>query len=317
MWILIFLLALLLLLPGSFFYLFALRRKRRRKTHARRENRPSAHSFSAEEPASGRPSSGPRTFRMDRNWLKAAPQQDVYLTSRDGLRLHAHLLPQGDCRSFVIVCHGYRAHAVSTAHYARHFYEAGSSLLLIDARAHGGSGGRSIGMGWPERLDVLDWIGELNRRYDHPRIALFGVSMGGATVLNAAGEALPENVRCIISDCGYVSLQDEFLPQLRVFYHLPGLFLYLADPVCRLLAGYSPLRDGDGCAQLARCTRPVLLIHGGADDFVPTQMLQRAWNALPGPKEKLIVPGAGHAESAVTDPACYWAAVDGFLKKYA
>ena len=306
MWILILLLALLLLLPGSFFYLFALRRRPRRR------RKPAAPPISAEKT-----SSGPKTFRMDREWLRETEQEDVYLTSRDGLRLHAVLLPQGDCRRFVIVCHGYRAHTASTAHYARHLYEAGASLLLIDARAHGGSEGKSIGMGWPERLDVLDWIAELNRRYDNPRIALFGVSMGGATVLNAAGEALPENVKCIVSDCAYVSLKGEFLYQLRRFYHLPGLFLYLSDPLCRLLAGYSPLRDGDGCAQLARCKRPVLLIHGGADDFVLPEMLERAWNAIPGPKEKLIVPGAGHAESALVDPARYWEAVDSFLKKYA
>ena len=302
MWILIFLLALLLLLPGSFFYLFALHRKRKRRAPAKR---------------SQKPYSGPKTFRMDRDWLRETAKQDVYLTSRDGLRLHAYLLPQGDCRNFVVICHGYRAHAASTAHYARHFYEAGASLLLIDARAHGESEGRSIGMGWPERLDVVDWIAELNRRYNHPGIALFGVSMGGATVLNAAGEALPENVRCIVSDCAYVSLKDEFLHQLRSFYHLPGAFLYLSDPVCRLLALYSPLRDGDGCAQLERCKRPVLLIHGGADDFVPPEMLDRAWNAIPGPKERLIVPGAGHAESAIAAPQLYWETVDAFWKKYA
>ncbi len=302
MWILIFLLALLLLLPGGFFYLFALRRKRKRRAPAKR---------------SQKPYSGPKTFRMDRDWLRETAKQDVYLTSRDGLRLHAYLLPQGDYRNFVVICHGYRAHAASTAHYARHFYEAGASLLLIDARAHGESEGRSIGMGWPERLDVVDWIAELNRRYNHPGIALFGVSMGGATVLNAAGEALPENVRCIVSDCAYVSLKDEFLHQLRSFYHLPGAFLYLSDPVCRLLALYSPLRDGDGCAQLERCKRPVLLIHGGADDFVPPEMLDRAWNAIPGPKERLIVPGAGHAESAIAAPQLYWETVDAFWKKYA
>lgn len=302
MWILIFLLALLLLLPGGFFYLFALRRKRKRRAPAKR---------------SQKPYSGPKTFRMDRDWLRETAKQDVYLTSRDGLRLHAYLLPQGDYRNFVVICHGYRAHAASTAHYARHFYEAGASLLLIDARAHGESEGRSIGMGWPERLDVVDWIAELNRRYNHPGIALFGVSMGGATVLNAAGEALPENVRCIVSDYAYVSLKDEFLHQLRSFYHLPGAFLYLSDPVCRLLALYSPLRDGDGCAQLERCKRPVLLIHGGADDFVPPEMLDRAWNAIPGPKERLIVPGAGHAESAIAAPQLYWETVDAFWKKYA
>ena len=103
MWILILLFALLLLLPGSFFYLFALRRRPRRR------RKPAAPPISAEKT-----SSGPKTFRMDRDWLKAAPKQDVYLTSQDGLRLHAYLLPQGDCRNFVVICHGYRAHAAST-----------------------------------------------------------------------------------------------------------------------------------------------------------------------------------------------------------
>ena len=82
MWILILLLALLLLLPGSFFYLFALRRRPRRR------RKPAAPPISAEKT-----SSGPKTFRMDREWLRETEQEDVYLTSRDGLRLHAYLLP--------------------------------------------------------------------------------------------------------------------------------------------------------------------------------------------------------------------------------
>ena len=61
----------------------------------------------------------------------------------------------------------------------------------------------------------------------------------------------------------------------------------------------------------------MLLIHGAADDFVPPEMLNRAWRAIPRPKERLMIPGAGHAESVLVDPARYWAAVDGFLKKYA
>ena len=61
----------------------------------------------------------------------------------------------------------------------------------------------------------------------------------------------------------------------------------------------------------------MLLIHGAADDFVPPEMLDRAWNAIPGPKERLIVPGAGHAESAIAAPQLYWETVDAFWKKYA
>lgn len=261
---------------------------------------------------------GPASFRMERDWLKSMPQEDVFLQSRDGLRLRARLIVNGDGRRFAILCHGYRAHSASMAAFARGFYARGYSLLLPDARAHGESEGKWIGMGWLERWDLLDWIGLVSGRFDDPSIVLMGVSMGGATVMNAAGEALPANVRCLIEDCGFCSLRDEFIWQLRKFYRLPAwLFLISAAPVCRLLAGYSPLTDGDGCVQLRRCTRPILFLHGGADRFVPPEMLERAYAAAPEPKEKYIVKGAAHADSVAKEPAAYWRRIDTFLEKYA
>ena len=294
----LFALAALLALPGIVFCEIALRRRRKRR-----------------RPGSG---GGPASFRMERDWLKAQPQQDIRIVSRDGLRLRARLLPQGDCRRFAIVCHGYRAHSASVAPFARGMWALGYALLLPDARAHGESEGNWIGMGWPDRLDLLDWIDELNRRYDAPEIVLMGVSMSGATVMNAAGEALPENVRCILSDCGFCSLRDEFVYQLRHYHRLPALpFLFSADPLCRILAHYSPLRDGDGCAQLQNNRLPLLLIHGGADRFVPPEMMERARAAAGGPVEAHLIPGAAHAESIVAAPGLYWAHIDAFLSIYA
>lgn len=39
--------------------------------------------------------------------------------------------------------------------YAIHFADKGYSVLMPDARAHGESEGNLIGMGWPERFDIL------------------------------------------------------------------------------------------------------------------------------------------------------------------
>ncbi len=287
---------LIALICGLSVVYFGLRRPRRRRKDSR---------------------GGPAAFRMDRDWLKAVPQTDVSIHSFDGLRLRARLLVQGDARRFVILCHGYHAHGASMAHFARHFYRMGASLLLPDARAHGNSEGRYTGMGWTDRLDLLGWIDELNRRFNSPEIILMGVSMGGATVMNALGESLPSNVVCAIEDCGYVSLRDELKWQLKRYYHLPAsLFLYLADLPCRLLAGYSPLRDGDGEAALRRCTLPLLMIHGDADDFVLPDMLKRAYAAANGPKLRLVVPGAAHAESVLADSHAYWRTVDAFIARH-
>ncbi len=56
-------------------------------------------------------------------------------------------------------------------------------------------------------------------------IALFGVSMGGATAMMTSGEDLPSNVKVIIEDCGYSTVIDEFTYQLKDLFHLPSFLL--------------------------------------------------------------------------------------------
>lgn len=44
------------------------------------------------------------------------------------------------------------------AGFVNKFYSLGYNVLAADARAHGDSEGTKIGMGWPERFDVIEWI---------------------------------------------------------------------------------------------------------------------------------------------------------------
>ena len=80
--------------------------------------------------------------------------------------------------------------------YADFFYEKmGYNVLLTDARGHGASEGGYFGFGWPERKDYGLWIEKVIERVgDHAQIALFGVSMGAATVMMVSGEDLPAQV---------------------------------------------------------------------------------------------------------------------------
>lgn len=49
-----------------------------------------------------------------------------------------------------------------------------------------------------------------------PLIILYGVSMGGATVMNVAGEKIPKQVKAIIEDCGYTSVWDVFKTHINM-----------------------------------------------------------------------------------------------------
>ena len=193
--------------------------------------------------------------------------------------------------------------------------------FALDPNAKGGFGSAAgivyIGMGWPERRDVVRWCQQLIAEDPEAEIVLYGVSMGAATVMMASGEAdLPVQVRCVIEDCGYTSVWDEFSGQLKELFGLPPFpVLNAADLVCRIRAGYS-ITEASALRQVERSVTPTLFIHGEEDTFVPFWMLEELYQAASCEKEKLAVPGAAHAESAAVAPELYWPAVDAFLARH-
>ena len=97
---------------------------------------------------------------------------------------------------------------------------------MPDNRAHGESEGTYIGFGWLDRLDCIQWIHKMKEYFDKDlQIVLHGISMGSATVLMASGEELPSDVKCIISDCGFTSVLDEFEHELKQAHIPPALIL--------------------------------------------------------------------------------------------
>ena len=248
--------------------------------------------------------------------IRDRPHEDWWLTSGDGLQLHALCVRAGGNAPWAVLCHGYTGQASGMAEYARRFYDAGFSLLLPDARGHGQSEGGYIGMGWPERRDIAAWVQRVTAENGAPDIVLMGVSMGAATVMMTAGEPLPPNVRAIVEDCGYTTAWEEFRYQLKKTYGLPPFpVLYTADALLRRRAGFS-LREASAAAQVAHSRTPMLFIHGGKDAFVPFAMLDEVYAAARCPKEKYVEPDAGHAESLRMAPARYWAKVFGFIGRW-
>ena len=245
-----------------------------------------------------------------------AEREEIYLKAKDGVKLCGYLIPGRSLRRFAILCHGYTMEARGIAGPASWFWEQGYSLLLPDARGHGKSGGSYIGMGWAEREDVLAWISYLNERFSTPNIVLYGISMGGATVMMVTGEKLPENVRAAVEDCGYTSVWDEFAYQLRHGLHLPVFpILHVVDRIARRRTGYG-FRDASALKQVQKSRTPTLFIHGENDTFVPYAFLSRVYNAATCEKEMLSVPKAPHGLSAPTNPELYWSHVSAFLSKY-
>ncbi len=253
----------------------------------------------------------------DSAWF-AENSQDRWLTSHDGLKLHALYLPREDSHKYAVICHGYGSTPQFGGRYAAEFYKMGYHVLAPAARAHERSEGAYASMGWLERRDIVAWVDTLVEQDPQAEIVLFGVSMGGATVMMTAGEAdLSPCVKCVVEDCGYSSVWDEFAGQLKEMFGLPTFpVLDAASLVTQVRAGWS-FREASAVEQLKKAKLPMLFIHGEEDTFVPYAMLDVVYGACASPeKEKLSVPGAGHGEASWEDPEGYWTAVERFVEKY-
>ena len=141
-----------------------------------------------------------------RAWFKEN-RESSSLTADDGTELAAwYFAASENTLDYAVCLHGYSNEPIGMARYAKRFHDRGMNVLAPAARAHERAGGDYIGMGWPERLDIVAWIGRIVQAAPEARIQVLGESMGAATAMTVAGESLPANVKCIIEDCGYTSV---------------------------------------------------------------------------------------------------------------
>lgn len=247
--------------------------------------------------------------------LLARPNEEVYVQTNDGLKLHGTYFPQGNEKKVVLCFHGYTSEGMKDYLALSDYYlKKGYGLLLVDERAHGESEGEYIGFGCLDRQDALCWLDWIVERCgENVEILMHGTSMGGATVLMASGLTLPPQVKGIISDCGFTSPKEVFTHVMHSMYHLPAFpVIPAANVINKRLAGYG-MDECNAAREVRKATVPILMIHGDADTFVPVSMCEEIYENIASPKQKLIVAGAAHAESYYKDTESYEQALDQFI----
>lgn len=239
--------------------------------------------------------------------------ENAEITSFDGLKLRAkYRLRSEQSHQWIISVHGYKDSHKFMLPYGKAFYEKGYNVLLPDDRGHGESEGRYIGMGWLDKEDIARWVQWIVNRDSRAKIILHGVSMGGATVMMTAGKNLP-HVAGYIEDCGYTSVWDIFACVMKRDYHLPAFpILHCSRVICRKKTGYDFV-EASCIAQLKKCNKPMLFIHGEKDGFVPVEMGYQVYEAFPGEKDIYIAKDAGHAQAMDCNPETYFNKIFEFI----
>lgn len=249
----------------------------------------------------------------------AGTLKDTVITGNGGFKVHAVYAPAArpaSAKGTAIVVHGYTDNHFVFLYLVRMYRdEFNYNVLVPDLQYHGYSEGRAVQMGWLDRLDVEKWIEVAHDIFKDDFMVLHGVSMGAATVMMASGDELPGYVRAFVEDCGYSSVWDQFASNLKNQFHLPPFpVLNSASIVCKSRYGWG-FKEASSVKQLAKCDRPMLFIHGDADDFVPFSHLQKNFDAKTnGYKEMWVAEGAVHANAFAKHPEEYKQHVKAFLE---
>lgn len=250
--------------------------------------------------------------------LHDRPCEFVTIWSHDGLKLSGRYYHIQDGAPLDIGFHGYRSHAFTDFSGGSELsFQLGHNVLLIDQRAHGKSAGRTIAFGIQERLDVLSWVDYVVERFGSDvQIILYGVSMGGATVLMASDLDLPKNVKGIISDCPYANPMDIILDVAKK-KDLPfpgGLVKPFVILGAKIFGGFDIL-ETDAVKAVKNAKVPILLIHGEDDRYVPCEMTECIALANPEKVTRHTFPAAAHGISYLVDTPRYHRIVKDFMAK--
>lgn len=253
-------------------------------------------------------------------WIKetrALPCQEFTVTSFDGLTLHGKYYEYAPGAPIELMFHGYRGNAErDLGGGVQRCFTLKRNVLIVDQRTSGSSQGHVISFGINESKDCLTWIDFLISHFGPDvKIILTGISMGASTVMIAAGKPLPDNVISILADCGFTSARDIIKKTIREM-HLPDDLLYPFVKLGARIFGRFDLEETSSIEAMRNCCKPIIFIHGEADDFVPCEMSHQNYEACTAPKVLLTVPAAGHGLSYLIDREAYFKTLREFSAKH-
>jgi len=220
---------------------------------------------------------------------------------------------------WVLLYHGVSDNRTGNLGHAEFLLRHNYSVVMMDSRAHGESGGEMATYGWKERYDSVAITDALYKTESVRHLYALGVSMGAAIALQSA--AIEPRIAAVAAEDPFASLREvsydyaglELSPLLGKTVFRPAT-IFALDAIKRS-GGFDPDEVSPRKAVALR-PFPVLLICGTEDHRIPCRHAEAIFNAATGPKELWIVPGAGHAMALGQAPAEYENRVVTFFEKY-
>jgi dipeptidyl aminopeptidase/acylaminoacyl peptidase len=249
-----------------------------------------------------------------------ATKEDFSVRAPDGITLKGwKVRPVSPNGNWVLLYHGVSDNRTGVLGHAEFLLRQGNSIVMMDSRDHGESGGDICTYGWRERHDTVAVTDALYASEKVRHLYALGVSMGAAIALQSA--AIEPRIEAVAAEAPFANMREvsydyaglDVSPTLGRTLFRPASMLALAS--VQKEGGFNPT---DISSEEAVAARPfaVLLICGTSDHRIPCRHAERLYKSAAGPKELWIVKGAGHAAALGHSPADYETHVVALFETY-
>ncbi len=208
--------------------------------------------------------------------------EDVWLLTADGVRLHAWWVVAPQASLVTLYLHGNAGNVTYRFPQIRQITAAGSSVLMLDYRGYGRSGGSPSEHGLYADADAA-YLYLLDHGYSARHTVLQGESLGTAVAVDLASR----------KECAGVVLEAAFTSG--------------GDVANTVLPGIGPIlfRGFDSKSKIANIRAPLLFFHGDRDEIIPLKLGRSLFAAAPETKQFIAIPGAGHNDLVETAGSTY------------
>jgi fermentation-respiration switch protein FrsA (DUF1100 family) len=201
----------------------------------------------------------------------AVGAEDAWFLTSDGVRLHAWWVLAPQASLVTLYLHGNAGNVTHRFLQIREITAAGSSVLMLDYRGYGKSGGSPSEHGLYADADAA-YLYLLDYGYSARQIVLQGESLGTAAAVDLASR----------KECAGVVLEAAFTSGRDV----ANTILPIIGPL--LFRGF------DTKSKIVNIRAPLLFFHGDHDEIIPLKLGRSLFEAAPDPKYFIEVPGARH-----------------------
>lgn len=220
---------------------------------------------------------------------------DVRLTTDDGVELHGWFVP-GASRRVLLFFHGNAGDITHRLFSIQQFHDLGLSVLIIDYRGYGESGGRPTEHGLYRDAEAAWRYLTETRGVVAQDVVIFGRSLGASVASRLAATHRPG---ALIVESSFTAVPD--IAQ-ELYPWLPARWLTTLRHSTR-----------DHVADV-RC--PVLVVHSRDDEIIPYHHAEAIFAAANEPKSLLTIRG-GHNDGVSADAAAYLEGLEAFLSRTA